>query len=513
MAMLALGVVGAAIGGGIGGTVLGMSAATVGFMVGSTVGGLIDRRLMGPEERMVTGPRLGELTVQVSTYGRTLPVIYAGRVAGNVIWASDKREVRQVTTQEAGGGGKGGGSAKLSSESYHYYVSLAVSLCEGPIAGIRRIWADGTLIHDVAVHGDEVDGLAVHLGTETQMPDPVIEAHQGAGNVPGYRSQAYVVFDNFYLNDYGGRIPSFSFDVVGSLTAGWGEDYAQGIAEGGDGDVWLVANLQRTVTRLDGELRPKAVVGRDDAAAYLGTLKAQPWRICREPASGHLFVTALGDACVQRIDPATDAVVATIPVDIYPHEIVADGQGGVWVSHPLTDRISRIDAATNAVASVAVAGQPYAFCLDGGGRLWISCTDALVHFDPAGRQQLARIGLAPKWLPCGLAYNAGDGKVWFACSGNDVIGVVSPTTYALSWRNSGTWPAYVACHPGDPRHTVFASMLHGNRVKLLRRAADGGLDEYMEYKTEVWPGPLLARADGRCLASNTNRPFVQEVEA
>lgn len=512
MAVLALGLVGGAIGGGIGGTALFglMSAQALGFALGSAVGGMIDRQIFAPDGATAGGPRLGDLSVQVSTYGKMLPVVYGGRVAGNVIWSTAKREERVVTTQSSGGKGGGGGA---TSETYHYSASFAVSLCEGPIAALRRIWADSTPIWDSFAPDRGIEGLTLHSGTDTQEPDSLIESVEGIGNVPGYRGQAYVVFEDFSLDDYGARIPNLTFEVVGMLAAGWGEEMAQGLARGNDGDVWLVANRQRTLARFDaGSLTVKAVVGRDadNAGDYLGRLGAQPWRVACEPISGHLFVTCLGDACVQRIDPATNAVVATIAVDAYPHEIVADGLGRLWVSHPWGDSLSRIDGADNSVAVVAMAGEPYGLCQDGNGRLWVSCSHDLVHFDPATATEVARIGLGGRWFPCGLAWNAGDGRVWFACSGNDVVGVVNPATYGLSWRNSGTWPAYAACHPD--RHTVFVSTLFGNRVKLLRRGADNGLDELMEYKTEAWPGPLLALADGRCLASNTNRVFFQEVE-
>ncbi len=503
MATLALGVAGAAIGGGVGGTILGVSATAIGFAVGAAVGGQVDRALFGGGAE-VSGGRLSDLGIQSSAYGCMLPIVCGGRVAGNVIWGTEKREVRESTES----GGKGGGSGSVRSERYHYYVDLAVSLGEGPVAAVLRAWADGTPIYDALGGGDGTEGITVYLGTDTQDPDPLIESREGVGNVPGYRNQAYVVFSDFHLNPYGGRIPNFTFEVVGKLTAGWSEELAQGLAEGPDGDIWLIGNLQRTLTRMDSvDFQAKAVVGRGEG--YLGTLKAQPWRVCCDPVSGHLFVTALGDACVQRIDPATNTVVATIATGIFPHEIIADGIGGVWVSHPWLDALSRIDVASNAVATIALAGQPFAFCRDAANRLWISCTHDLVHFDPATAAVLQRVELGPKWFPGGLAYNPGDGRVWFACSGNDVVGVVTPGSYDLAWRNSGTWPAYAACHADDPLHTVYVSNLFGNRLKLLRRQGES-LDEFMEYKTEVWPGPVLALADGRCLASNINRPFFQE---
>lgn len=504
MATLAIGLAGAAAGTGIGGTILGVSATSLGFALGSLAGSYVDTLLFGSTS---SNGRLDDVSVQVSTYGCMLPICYQGRLAGNVIWSTDKLEV------ESDGDGKG--LSASATTAYEYYVNMAVSLGEGPIAAVRKCWADGTLIWDAYDQGNSQDGVTFYYGLDTEEPDPLIESYEGVGNVPGYRDQAYVVFENFYLNDYGNRIPNLTFEVIGKLTAGWGEDLAQGLAQGSDGNVWLACNLQRTVWRLsEDSLEPQATIGRDgsNAEEYLGSLRAQPWRVCCDPVTGHIFVTSLCDAAVQRIDPETDTVVASIDLKIYPQEIIADGLGGVWVSHPLLDRLSRIDVADNSVTTRAMTGQPFAFCRDADNDLWISCSNEIVHFSAASQYEKARVALDGCWFPGGLAYNAADGRIWFACSGNDVIGVVHPGTYEVSWRNSGTWPAYASAHPDDPMATVFVSCLFGNRLKLLKRGDDDGLDEFFEFKTEVWPGPVLATANGVCLVSNTNRPFFQLIE-
>ena len=143
MATLVLGAVGSAIGGSlISGTVLGFTGAAIGGFVGSTIGSVVDSWIVSsltPGQR-IEGARLDNLQITSSTEGAILPRVYGRmRMGGNVVWATDFREEVRTTTQ---GGGKGGGPSVTTTE-YLYYASFAVAICEGPISGIGRIWADG----------------------------------------------------------------------------------------------------------------------------------------------------------------------------------------------------------------------------------------------------------------------------------------------------------------------------------------------------------------------------------
>src|SRR5690606_11600398 len=79
---------------------------------------------------------------------------------------------------------------------------------EGEIAGVRRIWADGRELDRREVN------LRIYRGDEGQQPDPLIGSKQGMGNAPAYRGIAYVVFEQFPIDDYGRRIPQFQFEVL-----------------------------------------------------------------------------------------------------------------------------------------------------------------------------------------------------------------------------------------------------------------------------------------------------------
>ena len=230
MASLVLGVVGNAIAGPVGG------------FIGSAIGSMIDNQLFPQKQQ---GPRLTDLSLQTSTYGRAIPLIFGpqNRTTGNVIWSTGLIETAKTTTQS----GKGGPSVQVT--EYSYRASMAVLLAEGTIQGIQKIWANSKLIYDAdeTSSGDPgatpqgffgivpmiyyqlnqtshavFDSLTVYPGDFVQDPDPTIESYLGVGNVPGYRGSAYIVIKDMQLADFGNRLPNLEFLVVADVAASSG---------------------------------------------------------------------------------------------------------------------------------------------------------------------------------------------------------------------------------------------------------------------------------------------------
>jgi hypothetical protein len=56
--------------------------------------------------------------------------------------------------------------------------------------------------------------MRIYRGSASQLPDPLIEAKQGAGRAPAWRGLAYVVFERLPLDDFGNRIPALQFEVI-----------------------------------------------------------------------------------------------------------------------------------------------------------------------------------------------------------------------------------------------------------------------------------------------------------
>ena len=214
MATLVLTSAATALSGGAG---LGLFSTAALGLGAAVAGNFVDQKLFGGGGRQLEGPRLDELRILTSTEGAPIARIYGRvRVAGQVIWAAKFKEVASTTSQSAGGrGGKGlggGGSSTTSSTtSYAYFARFAVALCEGEITRIGRVWADGRLLDVSAVN------FRVYRGTPDQMPDPLIEAIEGAGNAPAFRDIAYVVFEDLAMAEFGNRVPQLSFEVFRGL--------------------------------------------------------------------------------------------------------------------------------------------------------------------------------------------------------------------------------------------------------------------------------------------------------
>lgn len=208
MAVLALSTLGAVAGNAIG------IGASAGWLIGSFIGNSLFSRGTKTE-----GPRLSDLTVQSSAEGAPIPICFGTvRLAGNLIWSSGLKEKR--TKKKVGGKGMGGSATQVS---YTYSASFAIGLCEGPIAGILRVWADSKLIYDVRTGTNaatlyasrsKLRALRIYTGSETQPADPVIQAYQGIANTPAFRGLAYLVVEELQLADFANRIPNITVEVV-----------------------------------------------------------------------------------------------------------------------------------------------------------------------------------------------------------------------------------------------------------------------------------------------------------
>ena len=261
----------------IGGAIIG---ATIGFFVGGPIGAVQGAQIgytIGTAFTTVKldpqiGPKVEDLGLQISTYGKFIPRTYGSdRLPCNIIWLENNqiREIENVETVEQG---KGGGSEQTVI-SYTYKASLAAAICEGPIDAIDRIWLDGILVYSSKPQTDSVldaqtqenlkeageqlyTDLRLYLGTQDQQVDDLIAADQP--DSPAFRNTAYVVFEDLYLGLFGNRIPTITVETVNSLQ----NSKVQGISSSGgqtfvtfDGAEWITVGSPFAETEVTGRLQ------------------------------------------------------------------------------------------------------------------------------------------------------------------------------------------------------------------------------------------------------------------
>lgn len=188
--------------------------------------------------QLPNGPKITDNRTTTSTVGEPVPIGFGTfSVSGTVIWLAPYIEHQDES------GGKGG----PTQTTYSYTQSIAIGLCErvrdddpddvGAIAGVSRIWENGTIVYDIRPQQEAdtatgqiaetdldyanrltasaayAEGFTLYLGTEEQIADPTIEAIEGFGEVLAFRALAYIVYTNRSLAmSQGLRHPNFTFE-------------------------------------------------------------------------------------------------------------------------------------------------------------------------------------------------------------------------------------------------------------------------------------------------------------
>src|SRR5690606_17434487 len=201
-----------------------------------------------------------------------------------------------------------GGKPKVKRE--HAYRTYAIRICEGPIAGVLRVWEDDKLVYDVrpespivAESSAWIANKTIYLGDEDQLPDPVLQAQvSGASDTPAYRGTAYIVVDSEDLTERRGSIPQYRFEIASAAETvpldtiptdgAAGTTGGGGLPEGasisiylddvnaGPGEAWLVYIVLRSTigaqsvpyqANIDGNVFFQGVASIDDEWTVLRT--------------------------------------------------------------------------------------------------------------------------------------------------------------------------------------------------------------------------------------------------
>ena len=151
--------------------------------------------------------KISSFTVSTAEYGATVPeILGTTRISPNIIYYDDFTAHEHKKSQKAGKGGR----SKTTTITYTYTVATIMALCEGPIAGIGKIWKDKNLYS----YPNESIGLTLFSGTTDQQPWAYVSGKH-PNKALAYPGLAYMagVID---LGD-SGSMAAYNFEVKGKL--------------------------------------------------------------------------------------------------------------------------------------------------------------------------------------------------------------------------------------------------------------------------------------------------------
>lgn len=150
---------------------------------------------------------IADFQINTASYGEVIPeILGTTRVSGNIIDYDDFTAHEHKSTTRTG---KGGGS-KHTNITYTYTVAAAIALCEGPIAGIGKVWRD----KEIYQYPNEKIELTLFNGEAAQTPWPYMLSKHPEKALP-YSGLAYMAG----VVDLGerGSLPQYNFEVYGKL--------------------------------------------------------------------------------------------------------------------------------------------------------------------------------------------------------------------------------------------------------------------------------------------------------
>jgi YVTN family beta-propeller protein len=198
-----------------------------------------------------------------------------------------------------------------------------------------------------------------------------------------------------------------------------------GIAAVGD-SVW--------VTTPTGAVRIDATTNAVTASVKFGSGNDEIGGIGANAAG--VWVTDFDTNIVYRIDPATNTVVAQIPVGRNPEGLVATADA-VWVANHRGGSVSRIDPVSNTVVATIKVGPegpsgPQGIAV-GLGSVWVGVPNlgSVVRIDAATNEIQATIPDPWPALPCG-GFAISPDAVWVSsCFETPFIARIDPATNAV----------------------------------------------------------------------------------
>lgn len=193
-----------------------------------------------------------------------------------------------------------------------------------------------------------------------------------------------------------------------------------------DGSLWVADCEEKALVRIDTRTAQKT--------ATIATGLASPGELNVVAGAGSIWVASDNAAgTVARVDPATNAVIASVAVSPGTWYL-AFGFGAVWAVSSESRTIQKIDVATNTVVSTTGLGKVPGFLAAGEGAVWVQeqGDGTVARIDPESGEVTGRVKVGEV-----LKYgdiDTGSGMVWLRTTEDQTFVVIDPKTMTVKAR-------------------------------------------------------------------------------
>ncbi|MCW4462943.1 YncE family protein [Sphingomonas sp. BT-65] len=193
-----------------------------------------------------------------------------------------------------------------------------------------------------------------------------------------------------------------------------------------NGSLWVADCKENALVRIDTRTARKT--------ATIPTGLASTGELNVVAGAGSIWVASDNSAgAVSRVDPATNTVIATIPVNPGTWYL-AFGYGSVWAVSSDKQSIQRIDPATNAVVKTTALGKQPGFLAAGEGAVWVQeqGDGTVVRIDPKSGDVTGRVKVGAV-----LKYgdiDTGAGMVWLRTTEDQTFVAIDPKSMKVRAR-------------------------------------------------------------------------------
>ena len=217
----------------------------------------------------------------------------------------------------------------------------------------------------------------VATGTEVDRVDPVSNRITASIQIGSGRSSIGAGPAGIWVCNYVDGTVARLDPVSAKLGSKIAVSNAEFIAVG-ERDVWVTSSTTARVTRIDAATnRIVATIDGGYGPSQAAVTADAVW-VPNDQFPAVQSQSTASERLITRIDPATNAVTATLPGDGFTYArqvIVVAGQ--VWVMDAGAGVISRIDPTTNTVVQAIPLGRPLGGMASVGNAIWVTIQDGV----------------------------------------------------------------------------------------------------------------------------------------